>query len=114
MAHVRGAGGTREVRKQLFILLHSQTMKQISLFELLGNERSKMPVLISTSFRNRVRKGAGYVTGRDTQEEGRKEKLQNPPGGRQHVQDCLNMLCLGRDWMREGRMRKKILSYSTF
>lgn len=73
-----------------------------------------MPVLISASFRNWVCKGAGYVTERDMQEEGRRN-LENPPGGRQPMQDCLNMLCLGRDWMRQGRKkRRKILAYSTF
>lgn len=45
MASVHGAGRTRELRKLLFIPLHPETMKQVSLLELLGNEGKKCPFL---------------------------------------------------------------------
>lgn len=49
-------------KTQVHPKLHLGRINQVSLLELLGNEGKKMPVLVSSSFRNLARKGASFVT----------------------------------------------------
>lgn len=61
--------------------LYPEMIKQVSFVELLGNEGKKMPVLVSSSFRNLAHKGASYVTEKDVQEEMRRNYRTHQEGG---------------------------------